>query len=77
MGCVKIEETGKTRYGLDLNDLIVGAVITFSLYIISLENHLLSHTLAELFNVLIAYIVFLVIWKSKNSLLNRYSFVFG
>jgi PAS domain S-box-containing protein len=77
LGCVKIEETGRKKYGLDSNDLIIGAIIAFSLYIISLENHLLSHTFAELFNILIAYIVFLIIWKSKNSLLNRYLLLVG
>lgn len=57
--------------------MILGAVITFCLYIISLENYLLFHTLAEIFNVLIAYIVFLIVWKSKNSLLNKYLLLIG
>jgi len=60
-----------------LEDLVIGAIITILLYIISLENNLLFHTLAELFNILIAYIVFLVIWKSKNSLLNKYLLLIG
>jgi PAS domain S-box-containing protein len=73
----KIERTKRNLYGLELDDLIIGAVITILLYVISLENHLLFHTLAELFNVLIAYIVFLVVWKSKNSLLNKYLLLIG
>lgn len=60
-----------------MEDLVIGAIITVLLYIINLKNNLLFHTLAELFNVLIAYIVFLVIWKSKNSLLNKYLLLIG
>ncbi|HIH94599.1 TPA: PAS domain-containing protein [Methanosarcina acetivorans] len=42
---------------------------------ISRSNYLFFHTLAELFSVYVAYVIFLIVWKSRNHLENRY-FVF-
>lgn len=64
-------------YRLQLGNLIAWPIIIFSLYVISLENYLLFHVLAELFSVLIAFIVFLIIWKSKGFISNRYLILVG
>jgi PAS domain S-box-containing protein len=64
-------------YGLRLGNLIAWVIIIVSLYIVSLKNYLLFHILAELFSVLVAYIVFLIIWKSKGFISNRYLIFVG
>jgi hypothetical protein len=53
------------KYKSHLDSLIAWPIIILLLYAVYLKNNLLYHTLAELFSVLIAYIVFLIIWKSK------------
>lgn len=42
------------------------------LYLISLENYLLFRIVVNLFNVIIAYMVFIIVWKSKTISENRY-----
>lgn len=62
---------------LQIDNLIAWSITVISLYILSLKNYLLFHTLVELFSVLIAYIVFLIIWKSKGFISNRYLIFVG
>ena len=47
------------------------------LYLISLNNYLLFHTVVELFSVYIAYVIFLIVWKSRTRLENRYLIILG
>ncbi|WP_269849599.1 MASE3 domain-containing protein [Methanosarcina horonobensis] len=47
-------------------------VISGILYSISLENYLLFRIAVNLFNVIIAYMVFIIVWKSKTVSENRY-----
>ncbi|MGB9939256.1 MASE3 domain-containing protein [Methanosarcina sp.] len=47
-------------------------VIACVLYAISLENYLLFRIIVNLFNVIIAYMVFIIVWKSKVISENRY-----
>ncbi len=59
------------------DQVILWIVIVGLLYIISLNNYLLFHCLVELFSVLVAYVVFLIVWKSKSLLENRYLLLIG
>ena len=52
------------------------SIITL-LYLISLKNYLLFHTVVKLFSVYIAYVIFLIVWKSRARLENRYLLVLG
>jgi PAS domain S-box-containing protein len=52
-------------------------VIVGILYAISLENYLLFRIVISLFNVIIAYMVFIVVWKSKTISENRYLTLIG
>jgi PAS domain S-box-containing protein len=45
--------------------------------VISFGNYLLFKTLAELFSVYVAYIIFLIVWKSRKHLENRYLLFIG
>nr|WP_239451401.1 MASE3 domain-containing protein [Methanosarcina horonobensis] len=55
----------------------VWIAITGLLYLISLGNYLLFHTLVELFSVYVAYVIFLIVWKSRARLENRYLILIG
>ncbi|WP_315968694.1 MASE3 domain-containing protein [Methanosarcina siciliae] len=52
--------------------MILWLAIISVLYLISISNYLFFHTLAELFSVYVAYVIFLIVWKSRNHLENRY-----
>jgi len=47
-------------------------IIAGVLYVISLENYLLFRIVVNQFNVIIAYMVFIIVWKSKVVSENRY-----
>ena len=44
---------------------------------ISLSNYLLFQTLVELFSVYVAYVIFLIVWKSRDHLENQYLLFIG
>lgn len=58
-------------------EVVLWAAIISVLYVISFSNYLLFHTLAELFSVYVAYVIFLIVWKSRNHLENRYLVFIG
>jgi PAS domain S-box-containing protein len=58
-------------------EMILWAAIISVLYVISLSNYLLFHTLVELFSVYVAYVIFLIVWKSRNHLENQYLLFIG
>lgn len=58
-------------------EIILWLALAGLLYIISLSNYLFFHTLAELFSIYVAYIVFLIVSKSKDRLENRYLIFIG
>lgn len=51
--------------------------IIILLYLISLNNYLLFHIVIELFSVYFAYVIFLIVWKSRSRLENRYLLILG
>jgi PAS domain S-box-containing protein len=57
--------------------VILWAAIISVLYVISLSNFLLFHTLVELFSVYVAYVIFLIVWKSRDHLENQYLMFIG
>src|SRR5665647_1490630 len=51
---------------------IVGAVIVIvGLFIIERFNYLLFHSLAELFSIIIAITLFLIMWNSQKYMVNK------
>ena len=58
-------------------EIIMWAAIISVLYIVSLNNYLLFQILIELFSVYVAYVIFLVVWKSRARLENRYLMFIG
>jgi PAS domain S-box-containing protein len=60
-----------------LYEIIFWVAIIGILYVISLSNYLLFHSLAELFSIFVAYVVFLIVWKSRARLENRFLIFIG
>ncbi len=56
--------------------LLVSAVVA-GLYLTSLYNYLLFHSLAELFSVVIAFGIFMVAWNSRGFIGNNYLLFLG
>jgi PAS domain S-box-containing protein len=57
--------------------LVLGVLILFGLYVISLYNYLLFHILAELFSIVVACGIFLLAWNSQRFLDNTYLLLIG
>ncbi len=52
--------------------LLLWGFILYGLYLISLSNYLLFHSLAELFSIVVACSVFLMAWNSRQYFANDY-----
>jgi PAS domain S-box-containing protein len=57
--------------------VIIGALVLISLYLTSLYNYLLFHTLAEIFSVVVAYTIFVFAWNSRRLIDNTYLLFIG
>lgn len=57
--------------------IVITAVLLILLYLSSLFNYLLFHTVAEMFSVCIAVTVFLITWNSYRFIQNNYLIVVG
>ncbi|MBP1754809.1 MAG: putative response regulator pleD [Firmicutes bacterium] len=53
------------------------AILLIMLYISSLYNYLLFHTIAEIFSICIAFTVFLLTWNSMEYIKNKYLIIVG
>ena len=56
---------------------IAGILILFGLYLSSLYNYLLFHSLAEIFSIVVACGIFIVAWNSRRILDNNYLLFLG
>ena len=56
---------------------IAGILILFGLYLSSLYNFLLFHTLAEVFSIVVACGIFMIAWNSRRILDNNYLLFIG
>ncbi|WP_440948890.1 MASE3 domain-containing protein [Methanosarcina sp. T3] len=68
---------GGNTFKVSFHEAAVWIAIISLLYLISLGNYLLFHTLVELFSVYVAYVIFLIVWKSRARLENRYLILLG
>lgn len=57
--------------------LLAGAVVFAALYLISLYNYLLFHSIAEVFSILVAFGIFVVAWNARRFLDNSYFLAIG
>jgi len=65
--------SGEHKYILILS----GALVLFVLYLASLYNFLLFHSLAEIFSIVVAFSIFIVAWNSRRFVDNSYLLFIG
>jgi PAS domain S-box-containing protein len=56
---------------------IAGILVFFGLYLASLYNYLLFHSIAEIFSIVVACGIFMVAWNSRRFLDNNYLLLLG
>jgi len=54
-------------------NIIFGGLLLFGLYLTSLYSYLLFHSLAEEFNIFIAFTIFVLAWNCRGIIDNDYS----
>jgi PAS domain S-box-containing protein len=52
--------------------ILLPALIYIGLYIIGLYNFLFFHSISEIFSIVIAFIIFTIVWNSRQILINKY-----
>jgi PAS domain S-box-containing protein len=56
---------------------LVGALVLIGLYLSSLYSYLLFHNLAEIFSIIVAVAIFIVVWNSRRFAENSYFLFLG
>ncbi|MDY0130122.1 MAG: MASE3 domain-containing protein [Methanosarcina vacuolata] len=74
---MNIPAVRKNILNVDFYELLVWITIVILLYLISLNNYLHFHIVIELFSVYFAYVIFLIVWKARSHLENRYLLILG
>lgn len=67
----------ETRFSKKLPIISGGLLILFGLYLTSLYSYLLFHFMAEMFSIVIACGIFMVVWNSRPFLDNNYLLFLG
>jgi divalent metal cation (Fe/Co/Zn/Cd) transporter len=57
--------------------LISGGLLLLGLYLASLYNYLLFHSLAEIFSIVIAFCIFILAWNCRDLIDNNYLIFLG
>ncbi len=57
--------------------ILLGVLLLFGLYLTSLNNYLLFHSLAEIFSVVVACAIFMLVWNARRFLDNTYLLFIG
>jgi PAS domain S-box-containing protein len=63
-----------SKHGLSL---VLGLLVLSGLYVSKVHNFLLFHTLIELFSVIVAFLIFSLVWHSRHLLDSRYLVFIG
>ncbi len=57
--------------------ILLGVLLLFGLYLTSLNSYLLFHSLAEIFSIVVACSIFMLVWNSRRFLDNTYLLFIG
>ena len=57
--------------------ILAGALVLLGLYLASLYNYLLFHSIAEVFSIVVAFSIFIVAWNSRRFLDSNYFLFIG
>ncbi len=66
-----------TKLDSNIKLLILTAIIFSILYFIQLGNYLLFHLFAEIFSIVIAFSVFIIVWNGRSYLKDNYLLLYG
>ena len=58
-------------------NLVIGGIIIFGLYLLSLKHFLLFHSIVESFSIVVAIGIFIIAWNSRRFLTNHYLLFIG
>ncbi|MEJ2616112.1 MAG: MASE3 domain-containing protein [Ignavibacteriaceae bacterium] len=76
----KLNKKGKFIQYFNKNSItfsLIIIIVTLFLYLISLDNYLLFHSLAESFSIVISCGIFMVIWNSRRYIDNNFFIIIG
>ena len=62
---------------INKSEIIFAAILIICLFIISKNNYLLFHSLAELFSIVIACGIFMIVWNSRGYIDNGFFIILG
>jgi PAS domain S-box-containing protein len=65
--------TGRMGY----TSIVLGVLLLVGLYLVSLQNYLLFHGLAEVFSIVIAFSIFIIAWNARRLMENSYLLFLG
>ncbi len=57
--------------------ILTGGVVLFGLYLSSLYNYLLFHTLVESFSIIVGFVIFVLAWNTRPVQENHYLLILG
>jgi signal transduction histidine kinase len=62
--------------GRDITAILAGALVLLGLYLTSLHNYLLFHSLIEVFSIVVAVAIFMLAWNARRFLEDEYYLLF-
>ncbi len=57
--------------------VVIGAAILFALYLISLRNYLLFHSIVEFAGIAVAFSIFILVWNTRRAVTNTFFLILG
>ncbi len=58
-------------------EIVVGALVIIALYVVSLRDYLLFHSIIELFTIIVASGIFVIAWNARGYIHNNYLLFLG
>ena len=57
--------------------VVIAAAILIVLYLISLQNYLLFHSIVELAGIAVAFSIFILVWNTRKAITNNFFLIVG
>ena len=72
-----MEEIPRKSKNTNYITLLAGGLLLLGLYLTSFYSYLLFHSLAEIFSIVIAFSIFILVWNCRNFIDNNYLIFLG
>ncbi len=69
--------TRESQFSTPYTTIFLGLAILAGLYLISLHNYLLFHSIAEIFSIIVAFGIFMIAWNARRVIENNYLLFIG